>query len=393
MRLYLLKGKNNNMPENSNFDFYNITQEVSGEEIPPETPPQAEENSSSDNSQFNNGYNQNINHTYVTYIPYGLTPETYEERKSIKKSATVVGLSFLSSHLIILIVGFIIALGVQFLSFSIPQIENLLTEPIFLHTQQILLSMFMFTVPFILIFKIAGYRISSLLEFKKPEKGLFLPFFLFGIGFCSFSNIAMGYASTFFEGIGIEYNVDFGENPKGVFGFLIALISTVIVPALVEEFACRGLVLGALRKYGDGFAVMVSAILFGAMHGNFEQIPFAFLVGLVLGFVTVQSGSIRIAILIHAFNNFISLFFDYFLKDISIQLQNTIYALFLCVSMVLAIFSIFLLKNKSEVFKFKEPKEKIHSEDKQLYKWFFTSAFIIIFLVVCFIDSCSFFFV
>lgn len=381
------------MPENSNFDFYNITQEVSGEEIPPEAPSQAEENSSSDNSQFNNGYNQNINHTYVTYIPYGLTPETYEERKSIKKSATVVGLSFLSSHLIILIVGFIIALGVQFLSFSIPQIENLLTEPIFLHTQQILLSMFMFTVPFILIFKIAGYRISSLLEFKKPRKGLFLPFFLFGIGFCSFSNIAMGYASTFFEGIGIEYNVDFGENPKGVFGFLIALISTVIVPALVEEFACRGLVLGALRKYGDGFAVMVSAILFGAMHGNFEQIPFAFLVGLVLGFVTVQSGSIRIAILIHAFNNFISLFFDYFLKDISIQLQNTIYALFICVSMVLAIFSIFLLKNKSEVFKFKEPKEKIHSKDKQLYKWFFTSAFIIIFLVVCFIDSCSFFFV
>lgn len=73
---------------------------------------------------------------------------------------------------------------------------------------------------------------------------------------------------------------------------------------IAEELLCRGLVLRLIQPYGKRFAILVSAILFGLFHGNIVQIPFATLVGLVLGYVTVEF-SIWWAILLHIINNFI----------------------------------------------------------------------------------------
>ena len=71
-----------------------------------------------------------------------------------------------------------------------------------------------------------------------------------------------------------------------------------------EELLFRGVVLRLLRPYGKQAAVMISAIVFGLFHGNVIQIPFAFLVGLVLGYVTVEY-SIVWAMVLHVFNNFV----------------------------------------------------------------------------------------
>jgi hypothetical protein len=49
---------------------------------------------------------------------------------------------------------------------------------------------------------------------------------------------------------------------------------------------------------------LVSALVFGLFHGNVAQIPFAFAVGAVLGYVTVEY-SITWAIVLHVFNNMI----------------------------------------------------------------------------------------
>ena len=47
------------------------------------------------------------------------------------------------------------------------------------------------------------------------------------------------------------------------------------------------------------------------MHGNFEQMPFAFLVGLALGFIVVKTNSLLLAMAVHATNNFVSVIFDF----------------------------------------------------------------------------------
>lgn len=69
-----------------------------------------------------------------------------------------------------------------------------------------------------------------------------------------------------------------------------------------EEIVYRGFVLRYLQRYGRWFAIVVSAALFGAMHGNLVQGMFAFTIGLVLGYVTVEY-SIKWAIFLHFLNN------------------------------------------------------------------------------------------
>lgn len=350
-----------------------------------------------DNSNFNaesfsetNFTEENkTTNTYVTYIPYGFTPEEYEESRKIKKAATVSGAAFLVMSGIIVILNIALVFILNATGFISEDVFSLLNDPAISQVEQILFSLIAFVLTFSAVFKIAQIRISDLISFKKPKKGTALPFFFFGIGFCAFANIAASYAGSIFESFGVEYEVNFGENPDGFFGFMLTLISTVIVPALAEEFACRGIILGNLKCFGEGFAVITSSILFGLMHGNFEQMPFAFLVGLVLGYVTVKSESLWPAILIHAFNNFISVAFDYFAGDTSVFIQNTVYIIFLCVSMLLGMISLLLLKNKdSDMFKFKK-EEKI--AEKKKYKWFFGNALIIIFIVISMLEAFSFF--
>lgn len=71
-----------------------------------------------------------------------------------------------------------------------------------------------------------------------------------------------------------------------------------------EEILFRGLVLRSMEPYGKKYAIFASALMFGLYHGNIIQIPFAFVVGLVLGYVTVEY-NIGWAILLHLFNNLI----------------------------------------------------------------------------------------
>ena len=73
---------------------------------------------------------------------------------------------------------------------------------------------------------------------------------------------------------------------------------------ITEELLFRGLVLRSMEPYGKKFAIFASALMFGLYHANIIQIPFAFAVGLVLGYVTVEY-NIGWAMLLHLFNNLI----------------------------------------------------------------------------------------
>lgn len=81
------------------------------------------------------------------------------------------------------------------------------------------------------------------------------------------------------------------------------LYSALAAP-IAEELIFRGFILRTLRPYGKRFAVLISAFLFGLFHGNLLQTPYAFFIGLVLGYVTVEY-SIGWAVGIHMFNNLV----------------------------------------------------------------------------------------
>lgn len=81
------------------------------------------------------------------------------------------------------------------------------------------------------------------------------------------------------------------------------LYASIFAP-IGEEILFRGLILRNLQPYGKKFAILASAFLFGIFHGNMIQTPYAFMVGLVLGYVAVEY-SIGWAILLHMLNNMV----------------------------------------------------------------------------------------
>ena len=341
-----------------------------------------------------NDYNtQNVNPqqqkpTYVTYIPYGFTPETFEERKNVRKNANAIGISLLIVLAISEIAVYVLRFILTVLGLWNTKTIAFISDPAFNQIFNAVFSVIMFTLPFIIVFKTQNVRISGLIKFKKPKISKFVPFGLIGVGFCSIANITVAYMGNIFSQFGIEYNVDYGEKPEGIFGFMLTFIAVAIIPPLVEEFACRGIILGSLRKYSDSFAVISSSIIFGILHGNFQQMPFAFLVGLILGYVTVKTKSIWTAVAIHCINNAVSVIFDYAFIGNDMA-KNIFYVIYLIVSILVGIFGIYLLRNKADAYTL--PQKETKATKGQIYKWFFTSPTIIIFIVICFIKSLSFF--
>lgn len=77
-----------------------------------------------------------------------------------------------------------------------------------------------------------------------------------------------------------------------------------ILAPITEELLFRGLILRTMEPFGKKYAIFTSAFLFGMFHGNLPQAPFAFAVGLVLGY-TAMEYSIGWSMALHMFNNLI----------------------------------------------------------------------------------------
>ena len=83
--------------------------------------------------------------------------------------------------------------------------------------------------------------------------------------------------------------------------FSLFLYAGLLAP-ITEEILFRGLIQRSLLPFGKRFAIFCSAFTFGLFHGNLIQTPYAFLVGLVLGYVAAEY-SIGWAMLLHMINN------------------------------------------------------------------------------------------
>lgn len=114
------------------------------------------------------------------------------------------------------------------------------------------------------------------------------------------------------------------ENATGANETLSMFIYGSFLAPFGEEILFRGFLLQNFKRYGVRFAIIFSAILFGIYHGNIVQTPFAFILGLLLGYITVSYG-LKYAIAVHIFNNMILAdFLDRFLQLFSENTATTI---------------------------------------------------------------------
>lgn len=82
-------------------------------------------------------------------------------------------------------------------------------------------------------------------------------------------------------------------------------IALCIFAPLVEELVFRGAILRSLLRapYSPAIAITVSAIIFAAAHLNPAQMPHAFIIGLLLGWMYLRTGSILPGTAFHWVNN------------------------------------------------------------------------------------------
>ena len=88
------------------------------------------------------------------------------------------------------------------------------------------------------------------------------------------------------------------HNPWGI-------LAVGVIGPIAEEVVLRGAAQGWMHQHGVApmRAILVAAFLFGLMHLNPAQIPFAMLMGIVLGILYWKSGSLVLACLLHILNN------------------------------------------------------------------------------------------
>lgn len=306
-----------------------------------------------------------------------------EEIKSIRKAGNLTGVAFFMLSSVMILWSIPVSIVIMLISKRPTLAMDYLNDPTIMQVIQIVVSSIAFIFPFLLYLKMMNARLSDVGSYSKAKnKKLIFPLILVGLGVCGFSNFVTSAAGMVFQFFGFNYNVSGIENPTNPFGIILSFVATAFTPALVEEFAMRGVLLGVLRKYGDGFAVIVSALIFGLMHGNLVQIPFAFILGLFFGYAVIKTGTIWTAVIIHFLNNFISISFDYLFGSLSTAAAWFVNFFYLMLLIGIGFIGYFLL-HKADGDNFKLNNDTgILTMPEKLKKFLTTPCMIIVYVIV-----------
>lgn len=227
-------------------------------------------------------------------------------------------------------------------------------------------------------FLLVYYRKDSLLEpmlalGKRPSAGMLAGCIcLMMLAQILFSAIAAG-AEAAANQLGYSFMSSI-EAATGTSKTLSMFLYAGIFGPVIEEIIYRGFLMKSLQKYGKTFAILVSAAVFGLMHGNPLQSIFAFMVGLVFGYAAVEY-SIYFSILLHVLNNL--LFGDVLTKLIErlpVGGQNLVYII--VVGGLAAAGCVVAFRHRKEIVSY----FKRNNTQRKYYVYAFTAVWMLLFI-------------
>lgn len=98
-------------------------------------------------------------------------------------------------------------------------------------------------------------------------------------------------------------------------GLIPGLILMALLPALVEETIFRGMIYNTYSKRRPIIGILLSALLFGLMHMNFNQLPYALYLGIIMALVMEACDSIVAPMIVHFTMNATSSTLAFLTKD------------------------------------------------------------------------------
>lgn len=99
---------------------------------------------------------------------------------------------------------------------------------------------------------------------------------------------------------------------------LVMFLVVGLLGPIAEELVFRKFLIDRISRFGNGFAILVSALFFGLFHMNLQQFFYAFFLGLIFGFTYVKTRNIKYSIIYHAIiNTYSSVILMWALKGMS----------------------------------------------------------------------------
>ena len=145
-------------------------------------------------------------------------------------------------------------------------------------------------------FKYVKFNLKSFSEVSVKTIGLSIPLIVAGMLFINLCSEFIGLPDLMQD--------TFRAMSRNVFG----IISIAIMAPLVEELLFRGAIQGYMLRKGMKplHAILIASAIFGIVHMNPIQIPFAFAIGLIFGWLYYRTGSVVPGIIGHFINNSIA---------------------------------------------------------------------------------------
>lgn len=92
---------------------------------------------------------------------------------------------------------------------------------------------------------------------------------------------------------------------------LLGLVALAALPALGEEFLVRGALFGSLKSKGTVYAILLSSLVFGLMHGSPVQFIHQFLIGCIMAYIVYRTECIWGSVLFHFVNNAVVILYEF----------------------------------------------------------------------------------
>ncbi len=233
-----------------------------------------------------------------------------QEKENDKNNIKTMGKRFGIAVILYVVLSFAISFLVMAISKIVPSVNLIYEDNYATLAYSVVGSVFYIGIPFALVYaSLKKKQLTGVLPFGTPyntEAAIYLTMITAPVMIIS-SMIVNAISLIIQSALGLSFESGLEDlSMPGVGGFFIGAISMAVVPAIIEEFAIRGVVMQPLRRYGDGFAIVVSALVFSIMHGNMAQIPYTVLGGIYLGYLAIATGSIWPSIIVHFVNNMYS---------------------------------------------------------------------------------------
>lgn len=193
---------------------------------------------------------------------------------------------------------FIYFIGVSFGLAYIPALSALSDG-----TYMLLAQVICFLPPVVLYFVITKKDVKQTLRLNPLGWKNILIMLSFGVSIQPLMSL-LSYVTALFFPNPVEQSMD-GIQASG---FLLSMLSVAIIPAVLEEVFSRGILLSGYSFLGKKRAAFVCALLFGLLHLNPQQLPYAFVVGFIFCFLVERTDSLYASILPHMVINGTTIF-------------------------------------------------------------------------------------